>query len=1391
MLYKEIIGLNDYFEPAYDITNENSNYWKTFIITDDFKNILNDFLNSLSANTPNEKKSLWIHGTYGIGKSHATGVIKHLLFDPIEEIKDFADRFDSQLKQKLLKFREENKVFPFTLKGISGIHNKKTFVLTIEKTIKNTLIKNNIYVKVKSDFEKYIDILKKENTEINWENIINNNYQLKQKAKNKEELIKKLENYDVETLNLLEDSFEDIAIPLSKIEDWLEEVVNELREKNICSAITIYWDEFTSVLESSESNSYLNILQNIAEKTKDTNIFIFIISHIAPEQSKYYDSQNYKKVLDRFHEINYKMQDITTFHILNEAIKKKDKDRWLQLKENIYKDNEFVSIIWKINENESTENKKLLTDLFPFHPYTAYISTKLAERIGSTERSIFKFLFDEEKGFLRFIEEYPQKNGELVEYFLTADKLWDFFYDELLTKQDQKFYSILEKFGFNSDLKNRGAHYSAIFKSILLLNLIYFDFSRQSSDSNTAYQPKEENIKAMFKGTSFENKIDEVLKYIDDNIIQKTPDGFFLVSSSSLPINEINEEKEKIKDKYKDIIKAFYENKKEDLANYLKLNILRECEVNIYSANLSSNDIIRNITNDFKKNYTINIVLFLPTYENEIKKLENELENLKSDNYFKTIIEEKNIIFIISKNFLGEKEFNNLLLYEANMVVAEKHNYKERKELDLKYKNIIIDNWISNITNDETILIFKSIRQNVSFLFISDYISRNIISTIFKYGPDKIQGINRNLWNYQIPSKTIEIFLFNNLRNQLEEKLSSGVNKPLLNLLKDNKDFIVDNNLKIKENIDPENLILKITQELNREIKKKEGQEFNLAELTKFLQYPPFGLYPNNICGAILGFAFRDWIDKLYEIRTGVKITKEVLRDKIALIFKAWESNKTEEKLNVRLGCEEEQKLIELLNELFNLNCFNDGLNSIIWKIGDKLKQKGLPLWSIKYLNNDKDFKTAIDSICYLLIAVDKEIDQEKIQQIYNLLNNYKLELKNYLNDTNLRKGFFNFLNNIENIQVNDNEIDNVLQFLNQNMQEEIRLWEENKVESKVKDWQLVKNKSKVEQDFIKLMQEIFNIEGSNTLNELKNKIRKKINQDLKLPVRFLSYIFDKDDILNSIKEIDKFININNDPHNEELKEYYNKIVVNSKIISNNLNKEILKEGFKTFIKQRYNFFEEEFYQFIICTAENELFNIKEELFDEYIIQYKFFKSLQKLFQINNIKKLEEFLKDIEKAVIYKFEYPIWIYTLYNNNDKATICNTIINLIEANTYLDKAILIEFYSIINKNNYNYINFFDNNEMRSIFIKWMQNDLKLKYADDEIIKNIRINLQGKEFYFDKDKVENWLMKNGKDIIPVYIKTKVKEKISYCNKDFKSILLKAIDEHPEIINWIEDYL
>jgi hypothetical protein len=277
MKWDEIISLNEEFIPTCDIKNENSFYWKQFICHQNFYKLLKNSLDMYQ----NRQKAIWIQGTYGSGKTHATMVIKALLSLPLEEINEYIEHSidDSMLRHRILNLKKDSfKTFPIVLKGGYHITESKSFEFAIQQEVIDALQKAGISNIIKTSFNTILNHIEK--SPIFWNDIINNS-ELQFEIDNDIKILKdRLQQYDNSILKLCEDELkkQNIHIGVTNIVNFLEEVSNIIQKYGY-NHITIFWDEFTSVLET---NNYLDIftsLQNITENISNGNVFLYIISH--------------------------------------------------------------------------------------------------------------------------------------------------------------------------------------------------------------------------------------------------------------------------------------------------------------------------------------------------------------------------------------------------------------------------------------------------------------------------------------------------------------------------------------------------------------------------------------------------------------------------------------------------------------------------------------------------------------------------------------------------------------------------------------------------------------------------------------------------------------------------------------------------------------------------------------------------------------------------------------------------------------------------------------------------------------------------------------------------------------------------------------------------------
>ncbi|HJH25716.1 MAG TPA: hypothetical protein C5S37_02845 [Methanophagales archaeon] len=223
---------------------------------------------------------------------------------------------------------------------------------------------------------------------------------------------------------------------------------------------------------------------------------------------------------------------------------------------------------------------------------------------------------------------------------------------------------------------------------------------------------------------------------------------------------------------------------------------------------------------------------------------------------------------------------------------------------------------------------------------------------------------------------------------------------------------------------------------MNIEIEKainnhKDAGTFSLGEVLNFLNKPPYGLYPNMVNMAAMGFLMRGYVEKLYEAGTGKPIEKEIMRDKILSLFKYWENNMDYlGKLEVRFGTEEEKELVELLTDLFNLKDVGS-LNDVRWKIREWVKDFSYPLWIFKLSKKSNDLTNkAIDNMFQLIQSIDKEITYADIKSYLNTIGDVHYDIGLIIRKEEAQSLFKKWLMGIENVEIPETEIENVVDYL-------------------------------------------------------------------------------------------------------------------------------------------------------------------------------------------------------------------------------------------------------------------------------------------------------------------------------------------------------------------------
>jgi len=396
--YSDYIKMQN-FLPIYDMMAEEPDMWRTFIPTKQFCDLLQRSITAITSSEISKRRSMWIRGTFGTGKSHASSVVRHLFCDSVDEVDSYIQNIPNEVtRAQLAAIRKQKRYFPVVLKGVEGAYNIPRFSLSIQRETKKALaVAGYPNLIVRSDFDEAIRWVEGHENRI--PELLESNDELKSEAPNYNKLLAKLKNNDIDVFMHLEEALaaDKTYLASDSISDWLVEVEKAIEEAGIANGLIIFWDEFTSVMDTLKSDR-INVLQNIAEKSQNNNVFLYLISHRTESSSLDAKGKDITKMSDRYDTVDYQMDEISTYLILRHTFNIPDADKlaissW-DITQKIDK-----GIYDYLCESNNTEEKDHIQNLFPLHPYTAFLCSKISNIMGSANRSVLRFMNDEHSGF--------------------------------------------------------------------------------------------------------------------------------------------------------------------------------------------------------------------------------------------------------------------------------------------------------------------------------------------------------------------------------------------------------------------------------------------------------------------------------------------------------------------------------------------------------------------------------------------------------------------------------------------------------------------------------------------------------------------------------------------------------------------------------------------------------------------------------------------------------------------------------------------------------------------------------------------------------------------------------------------------------------------------------
>lgn len=1064
--YSDYIKMQD-FLPVYDMTDETPDMWRTFIPTKQFCDLLQRSITAITSSDISKRRSMWVRGTFGTGKSHASSVVRHLLCDPSEMIDGYIQSIPNEAtRAQLTAIRKQKRYFPVVLKGVEGAYNIPRFSLSIQRETKKALVAAGYPdLIVRSDFDEAIRWVEGHENRI--PELLENNDELASEASNYNKLLTKLRNNDIDVFIHLEEALaaDKTYLTSDSISEWLVEVEKEIEKAGIADGLIIFWDEFTSVMDTLKSDR-INVLQNIAEKSQNNNVFLYLISHRAESSSLDAKGKDITKMSDRYDSVDYQMDEISTYLILRHTFSIPDVVR-MNISTWGIKDKIDKCLYNYLCESNNQDEKEHIQNLFPLHPYTAFLCSKMANIMGSANRSVLKFMNDEQHGFKQFINDPTNYDQKMM---LTADWLWDFFYSEFTNEPlCAAFTNVYSSQGSKVDAM--GDDYKRVFKVILLLNALSVKFK----SSPEKYAPNDKNLKYIFSGDRCEEKMDAILNWLDETkIIARDIFGEFKISVSSYNPAEITKEKNAVSSTYKTAVEylKYNEKIKQEIERIFLVGerLMRKCEPQFYACE-ESEAVLRSRLNKYtreKLNY-LHVVIFFSITDESRDIMENRVKAFSE--------EFENTMFIIPSEVFTPSAQNQFIDAVAQANVSRSHfNIDDASQFENAAKEYVAK-WKNRMNGGTYTMYFNGKRSNEGiFSNIYSVINKKFSVQVFPCGMESVRTLQNEAMTY-FANKNFKALSLQMLQKRTRDELLSfgGSVRPTKQIFLDGENNLVSDTCELTEvAIAGTSWLTTVCKEVDILIeaaKKKYADRFSLSDILAPLMKPPFGLFANPANYAILGYALRKHKDDLFNPSTSQPVGDEKLNDMIEILLKMWDGGISEpsNKLLLRFGSVEERNLTSILGEVFNLSIvrgvsMNDlkSLTYAKWCITEFCKQVAqYPLWSLLYCDKIKEKENCKKAISDLISLFNQDsYSLPKIKELLKEIKNDQIDLYVLLtNNQNYKNGFHNFIHSIEEVELNKDWLDELEEDLS-HMQSEIAFRREEDVKSRVMSFYINKIKT-------------------------------------------------------------------------------------------------------------------------------------------------------------------------------------------------------------------------------------------------------------------------------------------------------------------------------------------
>lgn len=975
--YSTYIELRPGYESVVDLGSEerNPNLWQEYIVHEDMKQAVEKICNSFKMENPDQRRSFWIHGTYGTGKSYAAIVVKHLFTDTSKNIENFFDRKKllTPYKNKFMSIRNKGDYLVVWKSGVTGINSGISLMMEMEmeirKALENKFGSQAYYGKTSLVSEAQRIVV---DNRYNWEAIFNDSHFFKKSNYDEfEDFQQDVLNGGLKACSLLADICREngwaMFASVDNFEAWIADILvgNNLKD----TGIIFVWDEFTDFVRTNGDD---NVLQRLSEYCKKSPFYLFLIVHVDTSWVSSLGEDTYNRIMHRYHELAFHVSENAALEMIGESIecRKGKEDSWDAIRKERVK-----SIIDEFDEMSVYNLKQSqLEQLYPIHPMTLTMLTRVADNFAAASRTLFKFMKDPDKaessvGFIHYID----NNGPDDWGWLTVDYLWDYFFLEgsdirNFSAEARRAYQLFEQkrdlvIGDGSDYVLR------VFKAALLMIAVMSTDKASYSNRKTIQKADatRNTIRKCFVGQMSESVVDDCLQSLyDSDILFPAQTSDKKDCRIELPYGQ-NVEKFDIR---------LEQIKKENTRHMLfkKGGIFsKSIEDNLYSK--STDEMYFRMAYAACSEDTTSLNVRYEEIEDELEKAPYKLGLISvilSESSHLVAVEQNvkrylnnentgRMGFCIIKKPLTDDNLEDWYRAKTHHELAKEDGKSTNKYED--EMSTLLGTWSAEAL-DGTIAFYFADKAYQSVYGKDDLkkrVKKDMLFKLFEAAPEYVDELPT------VYRKSQESFALNGVTLN-----GNNPNAQMTHIADNLKragvwDCKTINDLEMASGSPAANAVACLAKYIHGQM--TQGAKIQLEELWAELQRPPFGYYNNMVCAYLLGFVFRFWKDSEFnwidnESNPSV-LTEKYLAKMIWTICSDKAINHT-----LSSGSEIWQNFREYLKNVFDLKD-NEVPNEqkARHSLCAKVTAYGVPIWALKYMPADVLGGEAAKAVC------DKALD--------------------------------------------------------------------------------------------------------------------------------------------------------------------------------------------------------------------------------------------------------------------------------------------------------------------------------------------------------------------------------------------------------------------------------